>query len=350
MIANMARSFIKEFGSDFHFIFDMESDSSHLFSDVNYYANGRHALNSLIKYGIEVHHWKRIWMPAYFCYDVIDFVKQTGIQISLYPDSPSLNDRLIFWKILYAPGDVLLRMNYFGMRSKRSNSKIPIPVIEDHSHDVCSGWALNSDADWCFASLRKTLPIPEGGILWSPKKHTLPTAIDSTSENETLTCKRTLAMFFKKMYLEKTIPDKDLYRRLFMETESEFNSLQLSGMSDMALMILRHLNIRYLQATGKRNWKLLAEQLANYVQFLCPEDSNESTPFLFVIQFVDERQREKARKKMIDNSLYPTLLWEIPEEYNEQNPLKEYLLSIHCDFRYSSEDMHQMANIILKAC
>lgn len=60
-------------------------------------------------------------------------------------------------------------MNYFGLRTSRSNQSLPIPVIEDHSHDLLGRWPLYSDADWCIASIRKTLPTIEGGMVWSPK-------------------------------------------------------------------------------------------------------------------------------------------------------------------------------------
>ena len=42
-------------------------------------------------------------------------------------------------------------------------------LVEDHSHDPFSPWATSSSADYAFSSLRKTLPVPDGAILWSPR-------------------------------------------------------------------------------------------------------------------------------------------------------------------------------------
>ena len=162
---------MKEFGSDFHLIDSFLSKRAHLtdvYREVVLMADGRQCIVTLIQqYG-----WKRMWMPEYFCYEVIATIaKQTGIEIVYYLDLPKGNDGMMVEALPYQNGDVLFRVNYFGMRDFRSNKNIPIPVIEDHSHDLLGHWALYSDADWCIASLRKTLPLPEGGMMWSPKGH-----------------------------------------------------------------------------------------------------------------------------------------------------------------------------------
>src|SRR5659263_87127 len=73
---------MKEFGSDFHYYatndFKVENELSKL--DASFYANGRQAIQDLI----ENNSWKRIWIPTYYCYDVIDSIKATGITIKLY--------------------------------------------------------------------------------------------------------------------------------------------------------------------------------------------------------------------------------------------------------------------------
>ena len=123
--------------------------------------SGRQTIVALIAQ----HQWKRIWLPVYFCYEVVDTIRQTGIELLFYPDYPGAYDQNIVSELPYKKGDVLLRMNYFGLRTRRSNQSLPIPVIEDHSHDLLGRWSLYSDADWCIASIRKTLPTVEGGMV-----------------------------------------------------------------------------------------------------------------------------------------------------------------------------------------
>lgn len=98
-------------------------------------------------------------MPEYFCYEIIDSIKKNDIEICFYNDNPLLDDDIEISKIKFEDGDVLFRMNFFGLREFRDNSELGISVIEDHSHDLIGDWPVNSNADWCIASLRKTLPI-----------------------------------------------------------------------------------------------------------------------------------------------------------------------------------------------
>ena len=163
---------MKEFGSDFHYIDSFHKEGKRLcdyYTSANYYADGRQALIHLYK----SQGWERLWIPEYFCYDVIQSLKDAGLNLVFYTDLPdNSNDCDTLFAIqkkgLFRHTDAVLRVNYFGMRSYRCTSELPVAVVEDHTHDLLGDWSCKSTADWCVASLRKTLPIPEGGILWSP--------------------------------------------------------------------------------------------------------------------------------------------------------------------------------------
>ena len=166
---------MEEFGSDFHFI-DGYKGLGVFFqqhSDALFYATGRHALEALYKH----ERWKRIWIPDYFCYEVIAYLLKSGMDVAFYNDNP-LVCKSDFSDLDFRDGDALMRVNYYGFKAKRTNDDIPVPVVEDHTHDLMGQWAINSDADWCFGSLRKTLPVAMGGMLWSPKRLTLPLALE----------------------------------------------------------------------------------------------------------------------------------------------------------------------------
>ena len=76
----------KEYGSDFHRC-DHDFRGASNFIDVmgctQMYACGRHAIDAIVKHG----GWKRIWMPAYFCYEVIGHLMEQ-LEVALYDDSP----------------------------------------------------------------------------------------------------------------------------------------------------------------------------------------------------------------------------------------------------------------------
>ena len=67
---------------------------------------------------------------------------------------------------------MVVGVNYFGVREAEPwqawRERTECILVEDHAHDPASAWATTSTADYAFSSLRKTLPVPDGAILWSP--------------------------------------------------------------------------------------------------------------------------------------------------------------------------------------
>lgn len=125
---------MKEFDSDFHLVEDCGGGSFlDLRPEAEFYASGRQVLEVVLRHG----GYKRIWMPNYFCYEVVGFVKKLGVEVVFYPDSPlRVDDDKVVGRLEFRNGDVLLRVNDLGLRSLRDSANIPVPVIEDHSHDL----------------------------------------------------------------------------------------------------------------------------------------------------------------------------------------------------------------------
>lgn len=338
---------MKEFGSDFHFISDLKvrNKSFQLPENARYYANGRQAIQDLILFK----NWDRIWMPEYFCYEIIGAIKETGIEVKYYFDNPGVSEDNIISCLDLKEGDVLFRMNYFGLRTKRDNSLITVPVIEDHSHDLIGEWAINSNADWCIASLRKSLPISQGGILWSPKKNKLPERLSSTKENEILSQKRLGAMKLKTSYLENISVNKDDYLKNFNQTETEFNSLNISGISNDSLSIINKMDLEDWFQKKKRNWMILSNLSHTNIKIIYPE-SIDLCPFSLLLSFNNLTNRDLARNFLLQKNVYPAVLWPIPS--TQRSEIVEYSntsLSVHCDARYNKKDIYILRNILIEA-
>ncbi len=340
---------MKEFGSDFHYIDTYTSGRAHLtdvFRGATLLADGRQCIVVLIRqYG-----WKRIWMPDYFCYEVIETIKeQTGITVKFYEDTPLHEGQVE--NLPFREGDVLLRMNFFGIRDKRSNANIPCPVIEDHTHDPFGHWALYSDADWCISSIRKILPLPEGGMMWSPKGHRLTVDLQPSEENEQIASTRWEGMEMKTAYLNGEDVSKDEFRRHYTETEEWFDHAEPSLLDEQSKTVVsKQLDINLWQGAKRKNWALLQRLVNSDVcKILNPEDET-CTMFSLVLLFDNKETRDKVRKHLIDACVYPAILWAVPESASENaGNFSERMLSIHCDGRYSIEDIQQLASILNKA-
>ena len=77
-----------EFGSDYHQLDDfprvVDTPSKGKWNSRNLYADGRQAINALIDF----RGWKRIWIPTYFCQEVVESIRKTGIEVVYYDDYP----------------------------------------------------------------------------------------------------------------------------------------------------------------------------------------------------------------------------------------------------------------------
>lgn len=340
---------MREFGSDFHFIDTYNSGRAHLtdvFRGATLLADGRESIVVLIRqYG-----WKRIWMPDYFCYEVIDTIKElTGIEVEFYEDNPIFEGKVE--KLPFEKGDVLLRMNYFGMRGQRSNKNVPCPVIEDHSHDPFGHWALFSDADWCISSIRKVLPLPEGGMMWSPKGHQLTIELKSSEENEKIAATRWEGMEMKTAYLKGEDVSKEEFRKCYTETEEFFDKAEPAVIDDRSREVVSNkLDINLWQGAKRKNWMQLKSLVSqDCCKVIVPEDEF-CTAFSLILQMESKVHRDELRKKLIEACVYPAILWAVPESASKNSRgFSERMLSIHCDGRYTEDDVRQLAGILNKA-
>lgn len=333
-----------EFGSDFHTVNYPKGDSfSRYFSKANLYASGRNALLALAV----ARNWCRLWIPSYYCDESLGCLKRAKIQLKVYLCSPYSNIESIIPKIPANKGDGILVVNYFGIHSKRTIIT-DAEIVEDHTHNLIGEWSRNSSADWCIASLRKTIPIPDGGILWSPKGLVLPVKKEVTTAWRKLMCVRVEAMLEKTAFITGEKVDKMEYLRKFRETEDGFDANKLSGISDYSASVLSNFDIETWYSLKEQNFKILKHliNLPESVTLLCPE-AETGTPFSYCLIFPDHLSREIIRQQLISHSIYPAILWNIPTDVDiKAKNIGDRILSIHCDGRYSSDDMIILAKTI----
>lgn len=355
----MSRSDRWEQGSEFHWITypvapssPMPWGKSHLFL-----GSARHALKKLLKYGLVTRNWKRLWIPSYFCQEVVSSLLSADIELSLYPDCPS-NDSPQLDRIETRPGDVVLVINFFGLRTKNSIDRSYLhnmEVIEDHSQDPWSDWARTSNADWCIASLRKTLPLPEGSVLWSPAGHELPAAIPATAAHEKASLEKFTAMVLKRLYLEGYPVEKDTYLRLLLSGENQLGAGEVSGMLDWTRSLLSSFPVTGWRNLRRRNHHVLSAELFNLtgVEVLQPRTGLDTCPFSGILVFDSPQKRSRVREKLIASRVYPAILWPLEKPAvagisQKDQEFSQRMLSIHCDMRYDETDMKYVASLIKK--
>ena len=310
--------------------------------------SGRDLFRLLLKHGMQTYDWRRLWIPAYFCNDVTRAILKTGIDVVVYPYGPEDTDSPLT-KIDFLLHDVLLVVNFFGISKRNkyvSDQRKVVTIIEDHTHDPWSNWSYTSNADWCIASLRKVLPLPDGGVLWSPLHHQLPAAVPITNKRRDASLKKIAGMSLKALFIDGHCIEKNIFRKLLTSGEENIATGNISGMSDWARNMLPAFPIDRWREKRRMNHRCLCNEISDlpWLSVLGKEDNDDSYPFSAVIIFDTAARRNFVCEKLIQSQIYPAILWPlekpliggIPDKYLN---LSRRILSIHCDMRYDESDM-----------
>lgn len=349
----------REHGSFFHII--SHPNEAHnpqpWDKDGLFFGSGRDALRCLLTFGLMTRGWKRLLIPSYFCQAVVSSIVSTGIEVVLYSDAPGELPQI---DADPKPGDVLFRMNYFGLRSSFPMNwadQVGVEVIDDHTHDPWSDWAWNSDADWCIASFRKALPLPDGGVLWSPQGHALPDQPEVTEERRAASLEKLAAMTLRGLYLEGHSIQKDLFRQLSISAETRIGNGDVSGMPEWTYALLGQFPTTKWREQRRRNHQLLSAALADIPELtvLMPEDDKKSCPFAGTLIFGSPEMREYVRQQLISHDVYLPVMWELDNPAiegisSEHITLSRCIASVPCDMRYDARDIERVAGLIGELC
>ncbi|MDI6852061.1 MAG: hypothetical protein QME75_00455 [Deltaproteobacteria bacterium] len=321
------------------------------------FGNGRHALKALIDFGQTTRNWRRLWIPSYFCQTVVSSLLSTGIEICTYIDSPGYYEPN-FDNLEFKKGDILFLVNYFGLRDKffvDDTHRNLIEIVEDHTHDPWSDWAYTSSADWCVVSLRKTLPVPDGAVLWSPVGHQLPSTVGITSAHKVAVMEKFTAMVIKGLYLNNYSVMKEAFRNLAISGEEKFdNQGMISGASELTMNILPTFPVKIWRERRYLNHQTLSTVLAKlpWVEILQPKSNKLSVcPFGASLIFDSPERQLRVRSLLISSNVYPSILWPLDQPRTEGIPpenidFSQRMLFLHCDMRYDKSDMEYISNLI----
>ncbi|WP_166966390.1 hypothetical protein [Yeosuana marina] len=289
----------------------------------------------------------KIWFPEYYCQHTLHWIQKSYPDISLYKLNPFdfSSDRVNISEFAET-NDVVIINNYWGLSTMRTEKKEDSPVIiEDHSHGWLSKACLNSKADYCFVSLRKSLPIPLGGIYWKPNNTITDDTFDFKEGDAFYKIwERMLqAMTIKSDYIEnKTQSGSDIYGPLFYEVEDQLNK-------HTRFVRLKNEHKSYIESWLKwntleikeNNLKVLYDHLEESPQFKVLKRSGY-TAFGCDLVFKDEAACKALKSYLVSHNIYPSMLW--PD--NKIDYTWQFFMNIHVDFRYNEKDMLYISKII----
>ncbi len=349
-----------EIGSEFHWSEDWISstEQSHWFPEYyQLFATGTAALMELAKVlNPHKHNRLRIHLPSFYCMEV-PLNLQTAYQILWYRDLPTVASP-DFNSLNPLPGDIVLAVNLFGIKKgdiwkNWAAQHQEIIFVEDHSHDPFSPWARHSQADYAIAALHKTLPIPDGGMIWSPKKLPLPVAPKTDGVGA---YKRLTAMLIKHFYLQgKSLP-KQAYRQLELESLDILWDEKHISASIFTTQILKYLDIgKFRQKRAANIRHFLKQNINNYADKWIPLFQNwqeEAVPFNNIILCENQELRNQLQQHLIQENIFAAVHWPHLKNMTSSDPLaidiSNRILTIPSDQRYSPLDMELIFDKIQK--
>ena len=346
-----------ELGSDLHRVpIEARSEDAERspweLSQVRWSGAGRDGIRLILEHGSRTRGWRRCWLPSYLCQEVVAAARSTGLDCKLYSANPLVPDRSP--ELDFEATDVLMVVHQFGLHGRPDwLDSVPASIdsVEDHTHDPWSDWARTSDATYAFASLRKTLPLAEGTPVWSPTGAPLPPEPQVSSVRARAVALKDEGMSGKADYLAGGTVTKDAFRAKLLAGEAEIASGPVSGITDSSLAFARSFPVNRWRAARLKNAERLRAHLQDVEGVKMLDWAPTQTPFAAILVTPDRGRRDALRTHLIASSVYPAILWPLEEAELEgiselDRDLADRLLSIHCDGRYTTEDMDRLAAVI----
>ena len=290
----------------------------------------------------------RLHLPSYFCMGVAEALS-ADLPIAWYRHLPDGHGPR--WPTLRAAdGDVVLAQNLFGRDEGGrwyawTRAHPGVTVIEDHSHDPFGRWARESDAPYAIASLRKTLPVPDGGLAWSPRGLAVPRPAGPESAGAHL---KLAAMLLKSAWRDGSPVSKDGFRelqqrgeRLLLGSPGPACALTAAVLPLLDLAEIRRRNVAGARAlavalparTGA--WRVLGAGPFR-MQLLCPAGTT----------------RDELLRHLAAHGIFAPVHWRqertgVWSGDEEAAGLAERMLTVPVDHRCSPADVRRIAQVLL---
>lgn len=275
---------------------------------------------------------KKVWMPKFICNSMLEplFLLDIDIQYydltkDFYPKVPSTlrEDEYLFY------------VNYFGLctavQKKLLNSYPKENIIFDHSQ------ALFVEPFECFGtiySLRKFLPVAEGGLLIS-------NAV--TTPNHHSRSVEDMIQQYNHVFARRLSDSAHAYET-FKKNENSLNNCIPTNISGITEDLIECFDYKNSKLKRLENFKFLHEQLESINQLKIDIDEVES-PLTYPL-LLDK----KISNELISNNVFTPTYWldSLPRLTVDSFEYRLTSCTTHlvCDHRYSEQEMQIQLNIV----
>ncbi|MBQ8041133.1 MAG: hypothetical protein IJ274_14920 [Lachnospiraceae bacterium] len=322
-----------------------------------FYQSGRNAIEDLLAYLKKERNITKILLPDYMCETVKAAAIRAGISLEYYKVDSYFS---------YLPDEIeeklsketcLFVAHYFGkkpdeevLKSIQKWKKNGTIIIEDVTLSLFS-----SDNDgkvgfgtYVLGSIRKWLPIPDGGFLASYTEK-LPPQLCSTHVSK-YTDFYFMVQAMKREYVKGGCVNKAL-KKIYMDyyglsIRELFSDYKLYPMSEWTTNYLQNYDICEVIKKRKQNYDYLYEKIESIEGLTCKIKREEG--YLPLGMVIETRNRDQLLQYLIEKGIYCNVHWRLePSENNpDSNQLTKGCMTIPCDQRYGKQEMNYIVEAL----
>lgn len=292
---------------------------------------------------------RKIWMPEFFCPSVVRMLRRS-FEVRLYADYPS-EPAPRFETLKPDGGDAVLAVDFFGLRAEEPwrnwlAENADMLSIADVSHAPFSGWLADA-CDYSFASLRKTLPVPDGGFLRG--KNFVPAKMFRAGSG--------LCAFAGDMLSAAAVRDfsgYDAAEDLYYAGEDKLDGkAEVSRISKYSLSILENFDIASAAKCTLENLKIFCAETASCTDFIelnraFGNLTNPFSAFSPVLKFRENSARDKFHNALYAAGVMPSIYWGgLGSGASARAHVEsDTTFTIPLDFRHGREDSVRLARLV----
>jgi len=278
---------------------------------------------------------------------MLDAVDKNSTKLEFFPIGSDLAVASLDWLDLLVPGSLVVLIDYFGFpcdaQLTQEIQRHGAFVLEDASQALLSTH-VGLYSDFVVYSPRKTVGVPDGGILQYKRGHS-PKAVKLLPPPYEWWLKALEACIGRREF-DKFGGERQWYE-LFREIEATYplGPFQMSELSEV--LLLTAFDYPAIAQARRENFLLLADRLVGFAVFKTLDD--QTVPLGFPVTLTN---RDAVRQALFEHQIYPPVHWMIgeciPGMFVDSHNLSRRIMTIPCDQRLNKNDMLHIADTLLK--
>ena len=264
-----------------------------------FYSRGCGAINHLLK-ALSLSPGEKILLPSYLCRDVIEVFEAAGVTVEYYSidqtcqfDIQQLEDQIDSdTRLVYV-------VHYFGFPQnteevRRITRRRSVHLVEDCAHSLFGRYQnrwLGEFSDAAIFSIRKVLPVPDGGALLVNNPSIKPPPVNRVHRQKEFF--RTAKLLSKGLLWYLQCHPSPILRRLASNEPESVEKGNLSTkfdgcsrmMSDISWKVMKNCEIQTVTSIRRRNFEFYLKSLAGapFIDSLYTRLPEEVVPFSFPV-------------------------------------------------------------------